>query len=653
MSNISNSKIQYGQYNVSDADICVCLNVGQPSNSQLPLNEYSTAMINVLKRGDPSILQYGKIQGYDVFRNILAEFLSKHYQKYFEKSIEYEKMTTINVNPNNLIITNGNTGGLQLLLSLFAEKDMTIFVEDPTYFLAFDSFKDLGLNVKPIKMESDGICVDQLKLFLEKEDHLKRCILYTIPFHHNPTGFTLSSQKKKQLVQLTNEFPNLLIISDEVYHMLSFDFDDGCNVDSQNTTNTPLPLCYYHDNFISLGSFSKIFCPAIRLGWIHTKNNAIYNKIIGCGQLDSSGNVNPLGCATMHELIVSGDLDNTINKWKKFLAYNCKNMFSLVITMLANEIENIVCPSGGYFLWIKFKPHIDTVKLSKLMESYGVKFHHGNKFSPSGNANQFMRLSFSWYQVSSDYVTGISRLKTLINENCTPTSSCNTIISISVDEHQNNQNIQVFVLGHRGKLGSLIVQELEKAQDLTYGGHIDHSINLNNLTQQSVIIDVSSAQGTSDLLTTLIHEKIYCPVVIGTTGQLPSDLILLYGQYAPVVITTNFSKGLVQMKKIIDVINKSMWKPSITELHHSEKKDTPSGTAKTLAIYYGTELIPFDSIISIREGTTIGEHHLLLDGTAEYITISHVAKTRKLFAEGSLEWIKWIVKQPKGVYTSM
>lgn len=623
------NKIQYGQYEVPQAEQCASFNVGQPASYKLPFEEYKNAMVRVLLRNDPSMLQYGNISGYLDFRSELAKFLSNSYSNLL--SDESSVKNTEIVKPDELVITNGNTGAVHLLLSLFAQTGTTLFVEDPTYFLMVDSFKELSMNISPIKMEYDGIDIETLRLKMSQENQNKTCILYTIPFHHNPTGYNMSDKKKQMLIELLNEYPNLLVLSDEVYHLLSFD-DDIIS----------FPLCYYHRNIISMGSFSKIFCPALRLGWIQSMDKDIIKKISGCGQLDSSGNLNPLGCTVMHELIVGGELTNTIKQWKTFLNENFIKLYNSITTILADDIESVSIPSGGYFIWVKFKPYVDTVKLSTLMESYKIKFHHGNKFSHSKNCCQYMRLSFSWYSNESDCVIFANRLKHLIDEN-----------KSDVYYAENSSKINVLVQGHKGKLGSLIIKHLNENSGFSFFGPYNDSIDFTTLPSNLVIIDVSSPKGTTDLLMNLLEKKKYYPVVIGTTGDLPYSLINEYGKHAPIVVSSNFSYGIVQMKKIINVIDKSKWYPLMTESHHVHKKDSPSGTAKTLALTYGINYLPVESIQSIRQGEIIGEHTLLLDSQTEYIEISHKAKTRELFASGSLNWIKWVNMKSNGVYNSM
>jgi DNA-binding transcriptional MocR family regulator len=87
-----------------------------------------------------------------------------------------------------------------------------------------------------------------------------------------------------------------------------------------------------------------------------------------------------------------------------------------VITKLDKYIDDVQKPKGGYFLWIKLKPEFSALKLAERMDTYKVKFHHGNKFSSNGTADNYIRLSYSWYTEADEYKLGVSRLKMLFEE---------------------------------------------------------------------------------------------------------------------------------------------------------------------------------------------------------------------------------------------
>ena len=163
-----------------------------------------------------------------------------------------------NVDYKSLFITNGVTGGLSLLCSLFTQKDSIIFVEEPTYFLAINIFKDFKLDIRTISIEKDGLDVDELTAKIKeirKKDNNDQIFLYTIPTFHNPTSYTMSEKKREQLGNLCNE-EDLIVFADEVYQLLYFEDKD----------KPPPPLCYYNENIISLGSFSKILAPSLCKG---------------------------------------------------------------------------------------------------------------------------------------------------------------------------------------------------------------------------------------------------------------------------------------------------------------------------------------------------------------------------------------------------
>lgn len=302
---------QYGQYVVPTSDVCINLGVGQPKNDRLPLDEFNDALRSVASGKDPSILQYQKIAGYDNFRRDFANFLSDKYTKNYQSVAEKHGVEEISldVNFNDLIMTNGITGALHLLFTIYANTNTVIFVEDSTYFIALDFFKELKLNIgitiKPVKIDKHGLDFNDLEQKISLEDKNKLCLLYIIPIYQNPTGYTMSEGRRMCLASLATQYPNLLVFADEVYHFLGF----GDN------TSPVFPMCYYHQNFISLGSFSKIYGPGIRLGWIHCRNKTIIDKISSCAILNSCGNLNPLGCAIAHNLVKTGKLNVVIDRW--------------------------------------------------------------------------------------------------------------------------------------------------------------------------------------------------------------------------------------------------------------------------------------------------------------------------------------------------
>ena len=614
--------VQYGQYEVPGSDKMVNFGVGQPSTSLLPLSKVKRGMLDLLNEQDVSLLQYGDIPGYKEFREDLAKYLTG---KYSEK-----------VNAKDLFVTNGVTGGLSLICSLFTNKDSVVFVEEPTYFLAINIFRDFGLQVKPITIENDGINLNLLKRELEGLPKSKNAFLYTIPTFHNPTSYTMSAEKRCMLAEISKRH-NMLVIADEVYQLLYFDDAD----------KPPLPMSYYGDNIISLGSFSKILAPSLRLGWIQTSER-IMEKLVSCGQLDSSGGINPFISALVHRIINNGDLEKNIIAVRRELKERCETLCNSIES--SNSAMKFIRPKGGYFLWIKVDG-LNTMEMLNRSIENKVRYHSGNKFSAVNGLNDYLRLSFSYYN-ADDMRIGAQRLSEVI-----------------VKEYQGlekSKNVCISVCGYKGKLGSKIVKELEKDKRYNVGMLIGREKEFDlDMKVRNVLIDVSNPEGTKELLAYLIKKEYWVPLLIGTTGDLPYELIKRYSTAAPVAVISNFSQGIPEITKFLSGFEKEGWNMSITEKHHVHKKDAPSGTAKTLARAMANGMANGMAnananananneikIESIREGEIFGEHLIVMENANEKIEIKHEAKTRDIFSCGAINYIDWLLERKRGLYTS-
>lgn len=658
---VDTTNINYGQYVVPTSSSCVNLAVGQPQNELLSLEQFNRALISLGSKTNKSLLQYGKIEGYDSFRECLVKFLNEQFK--------------VPINIESTIITNGITGALSLLISLFQREKTKVICENPTYFLALNIFKDFGftsrdiINVNMINNQTDqtdnGIDIDALlQMDLDKD---YRYLMYIIPFNQNPTSYSLSNSSREKLVKFLDKNPNVIVFSDEVYSLLGW--DDKINV----------PLFLSHPNIISLNSFSKIYAPALRLGWLNA-TGTLLEKIKTCGQLDSSGCLNPISCAIMHELIVSNSLTESINQWKQTLKNNCDDLCKYLSEKATQHIEHFTIPTGGYFLWIKMK--YPTESLSKLMDKYKIKFHFGSKFYSNTeitDSKYYLRLSYSWYK-SSDYELFVDRFVQLLDDYKAQMMSnpsnllnqSNSVESINQTKlaDKQDQTVKIFVLGHKGRLGKLIVEQLENPDNKTkliYKGNIERSMDLSELTnskstEKNIIVDVSSPEGTFQLINQLKKLNLSVGLIIGTTGHDNNleKLIEEYSRMAPVFLCSNFSIGINQFKKIINSIEESdklIWKPQLIEHHHVNKKDSPSGTAKTLMKFYNKskDFINIEDIQSVRVGSpdvTVGYHKLILETDEEILKISHKAKNRGVFSCGCVRLIKKLHNKmpPNGLY---
>lgn len=357
------------------------LGLGNPPLSTLPLDLIRTAAHDALTQSDNSFLQYGTEQGDGYFRAALADFLSKGYE--------------FPVYAENLFITSGISNALDLLCSFFTKAGDTIFVEEPSYFLALKIFADHHLNVIPIETDDRGLIPASLAGTL---DSASPKFLYLIPAFQNPTGRTLPQERREEIVRLAEKY-NFLIVADEVYQLLNY------------SQQPPKPFGAYVDSqrVVSLGSFSKILAPGLRLGWIHSHAN-ILNRIANSGLLDSGGGLNPFTSAIMRGVVASGGLESNIGRLKQKYA----NQIAVMDEALSRHLPQAkyALPHGGYFFWLQFPPRVDASELRTRASAFKVDFRPGALFSSNGGMKNFMRLCFVYYE-AEQIEEGIRRLREL------------------------------------------------------------------------------------------------------------------------------------------------------------------------------------------------------------------------------------------------
>ena len=353
------------------------LGLGDPAFSLLPLDLLRESVDRCFARDDNSFLQYGAEQGNGLFREALADFLTRGYG--------------LPVGLESLFITHGASGALDLTCTLFTRPGDTIFVEEPSYFLALRIFHDHGLRIIPIPTDENGLIVEAVE---EKLLAGQPKFIYTIPTFQNPSGRTLSDERRARLVDLARE-RSFIIVADEVYHFLDY------------TRKPPAPFAAHvsDGNVIAINSFSKILAPGLRLGWIQSDVETI-RRFVTCGLLDSGGGLNPFASAVVRETLEKGAVEKNIEKLRSVYLSRVQRLE----TALRKNIPTAQfhTPDGGFFFWVRL-PGMDTSALQKKAEAFKVGFRPGIRFSSVNGLQEFIRLSFVHFD-SDEIEDGIARL---------------------------------------------------------------------------------------------------------------------------------------------------------------------------------------------------------------------------------------------------
>jgi 2-aminoadipate transaminase len=376
------STIQFQQVVVPEG--VIDLGVGQPNNAILPLDYVRRAAAMQFVEG-PEFLQYGAEWGDGHHRVALGDYLTKAYGTIVE--------------PEMLFSTNGNSQALEMLSTVLTEPGDVVLVEEPTYFLAFQMFHDHGLEIRCVPIDHDGIIVEAMQAEIAAVRAAGKVVgfVYTIPAFQNPTGITMSVQRRQQLVAAA-QADDVLIVADEVYHLLHF-----------APGSMPLPMSAYVDDapVLSIGTFSKILAPGMRLGWIHGSFGRLA-ALADSGLILSGGGLNPVTSSLATAMMRNGWQEEYLEWLRTTFARRAATMVDALVEHMPEWVDYDV-PTGGYFVWLRLPEGSDGAAIRSVAKQHGVDVRHGAQFSPTGALGNHLRLSYAFYD-DADIAEGVARL---------------------------------------------------------------------------------------------------------------------------------------------------------------------------------------------------------------------------------------------------
>lgn len=374
------------QFEIPDG--VIDLGLGQPDPSVYPVALMREAAATVLGGDDHEFLQYGAEYGERLHRIALAAFLTDAYG--------------IEVDPELLLTSNGNSHALDLVCTMFTRPGDVVVVEDPTYFFAPGIFADHGLTAVGVPIDEDGMDTAALaeRLVELRAAGTPARFVYCIPSSQNPTGRSTSAARRRELVALAEEH-DLLVVADEVYHLLEYG-PPGAE---------PMSAHVDSGRVLSLGTFSKILSPGLRLGWIHAAPDLLA-RFADSGLVVSGGGFNPFTSALVTHVIESGGLARNVSA----LCDEYRDRVDALDTALREHMPAGTAwhrPTGGYFAWLDLPHGLDGAVARKMAKEHGVDVRHGALFAVSGTFDAHLRLCIAHYG-SAELVEGVTRLGTAL-----------------------------------------------------------------------------------------------------------------------------------------------------------------------------------------------------------------------------------------------
>ena len=328
---------------------------GYPNACTFPLEDIKEISARVLDRYGAQALQYGATQGVTQLREAVA----KRY----------------GVPVANVQISTSSQQGIDVCTRILAEPGDVVLTSSPTYLGAIQSFKSYRCDIRAMRSWDEAGCgVDAATLARAK-------FCYVIPDFQNPSGETMSIEEREALIELSRKY-GFLIVEDSPYRELRYSGKEQPTIYSLAPERT-----------LHLGSFSKVFAPGFRLGWI-IGDEALLDKIYVCKQaLDLCPPV--LDQYIAAEFLSSGALDRNLKKSIAYYRDKRDYMLALLDKYMPEGVD-WTRPEGGLFLFLTLPEEIDSVKLYDRALSAGVAYVAGSFFYPDGSHRNTMRLNFSF-----------------------------------------------------------------------------------------------------------------------------------------------------------------------------------------------------------------------------------------------------------------
>ncbi|MBQ2799337.1 MAG: PLP-dependent aminotransferase family protein [Ruminiclostridium sp.] len=294
---------------------------GNPAPEAFPTEEIKRITNDILTNQPIDALQYSITEGYTPLRNWVKEDLAK--KNMFDK------------NEDEVVITSGAQQAIEVVTKEICNEGDVIICEAPTFIGSLNSFRSYNAKLVGVEMEEDGINIEKLEEALKK--YQRTAFIYLIPNFQNPTGKTMSLEKRKQVLALAEKY-NVYILEDNPYGELRYFGEDIPSIKSLDKTGKVLYV----------GSFSKVLAPGLRVGYLCAPQNVIQKAVV-CMQV-STVHTSILPQMICHKFVTENDFSAHLEMLREI--YRKKSDLMLTnLKMLMPKSIKFTEPEGGLFIW--------------------------------------------------------------------------------------------------------------------------------------------------------------------------------------------------------------------------------------------------------------------------------------------------------------
>jgi 2-aminoadipate transaminase len=365
---------------------------GLPAPDVFPVEEFRAACNYVLDHFGPQALQYSTTEGYRPLREMIA----RHTARY-----------AVEVTADNILITSGSQQALDFIGRLFLNRGDYIVVESPTYLGALQAWNAYGAQYIPVRADEDGMIVDELEAALR----IGPKFIYILPNFQNPSGYTLSLERRQKLVELADKY-GVPIVEDDPYGQLRYEGEHIPSVVALDSEFRGPNGGHYSGNVIYLSTFSKLLAPGLRLAWVIAPPEVIRKLVMTKQAADL--HTSSFNQYVAYEVAKGGFLDEHVKVIRAVYKERRDVMFEMMEEMFPAGVSWSK-PQGGMFLWGTLPEGMDAADVLKRAIEKKVAFVPGAAFHPRGGGENTMRINFS-YSSPAEIREGVTRLGTTLKE---------------------------------------------------------------------------------------------------------------------------------------------------------------------------------------------------------------------------------------------
>ncbi len=364
---------------------------GLPAAETFPVDDLKEIVLDVLEKEGASALQYGTTEGDPLLRKMLAE---KHNRE------------GLNINPENIIITTGSQQALDIIGKIFLDPGDYVLCGLPSYLGGLNAFSVYGARLKGISLDENGMKPDELEETIINLRELGKTVkfIYIIPDFQNPAGITVPEQSRIRIIEIAEKY-DLLIVEDSPYRDIRF-------------TGVPQRMIYQLDQsgrVLTLCTFSKIFAPGFRVGWI-IGNPIILDRIVMAKQTADLC-TSPFVQKIIAHYMEKGLLEKNIKKTIALYSERRNQMIKCFRKYFPKEVTWTE-PEGGLFLFVTLPATVSTDNILEKAIKKKVAFVAGSTFFCNDSGRNTMRINFSFSDLEV-IEEGIKRLAMVIDEELT------------------------------------------------------------------------------------------------------------------------------------------------------------------------------------------------------------------------------------------